>query len=220
MAALRRLVPLAALGLIVAAFVVGRDVREGLAIEPTPAGLKAWIGTLGWRGVLAFVAVVTFRQFLLVPAAVVLTVGGLAFGVPLGTALGTAGIVASAVMKFSLARTMGRAWLAPRLDPDSALARRLARLGPALVGAATAYPVGPLSPFHWAAGLSSMRFVPFLVVVILASPVRAFAYSLFGSALLDADWTEFVAIAGGLLVATGIPLLHGGFRRWVFGRDA
>ena len=43
-----------------------------------------------------FIVALTFRQLLLIPAAVLLTVGGACFGVALGTALGSAGITLSA----------------------------------------------------------------------------------------------------------------------------
>lgn len=216
MAARRHLLPLVAIAFVVAAVVVGRDVRETLAVDPTPAGLKVFLAGLGWRGLAVFVGVVVFRQFLFVPAVVILTVGGLCFGVPLGTALGALGIVVSAGMKFGLARAVAHAWVAPRGGGAPDLERRLERVGPLLIGVSTAYPIGPLSPLHWAAGLSSLRFAPFLAVVIAAAPLRAFACSLFGATLLEGQGSRFWLVIVGSLVALALPLAHRGFRRWLF----
>jgi uncharacterized membrane protein YdjX (TVP38/TMEM64 family) len=215
----RRLLPVVVLGLIAIAFVVGRGVREGLAVDPSPAGLQAWIAGLGWKGPAAFLTVLTFRQFLLLPSAVLLTAGGLCFGVAAGTALGGAGVALSAAMKFFLARLAAREWIERRTGARSrALAARVERLGPLVVGVATAHPAGPLSPFHWGAGLSSMAPVAFLVAVLLAAPVRAFVFSLLGSTLLDVRSPDFLVASAVLLVVALGPLVHPGVRRWLFGR--
>jgi uncharacterized membrane protein YdjX (TVP38/TMEM64 family) len=211
-----RVVPLVAVGVIVAAFAIGYDVRQDLPRELTPAALRGWIGGLGWKGAAAFLAVVVFRQFLFVPAAVILAVGGLCFGVPLGTALGATGIILSAAMKFSLARGIAQGWAADLPREWAGLARRIERTGPLLIGAATAYPFGPLSPLHWAAGLTSLRFLPFLAVVLAAAPVRALALSLLGARLAETRGPIFACVTLGFLAATLLPLAHPGVRRWLF----
>ena len=42
-----------------------------------------------------------------------------------------------------------------------------------------------LAPFHWGAGLSSIRFTRSSSAIVLGAPVRAFAFSAFGAALVD-----------------------------------
>jgi len=79
-------------------------------------------------------------------------------------------------------------------------------------------PARPLSPLHWAAGLSTLRFAPFIAVVVLAAPVRAFACSLLGATLLDGGGPAVRIVTGGTLLALVVPLLHPGFRRWLFAR--
>jgi uncharacterized membrane protein YdjX (TVP38/TMEM64 family) len=215
---MRRLVPFALLAVIAAAFWVGQDLRGRLPGDPSPAALQAWIVGLGWKGVAAFVAVMTFRQFLFVPSAIVLTVGGLCYGAVLGTLLGMAGIVLSAVLKFTLARRIGQGWMAPGAAGErQGFARRLERLGPAVIAGSTAHPLGPLSAFHWAAGLSAITPGVFLAAVALGAPVRAFAYALFGSALLDTHSPHFVAVSAVLTVVVLLPLLHPATRRAIFG---
>jgi len=211
------LVPLVALGILIA---LGIVARRQLGIEASLEGIKTWVQDLGWYGPLAYVAVVVFRQLLALPAALVLLVGGICFGGVLGTVLGTIGVVVSGLMKFGIARTVGREWLRARLGTGfERLDRRIAKVGPALVGLGTAYPVGPLSPLHWAAGLSSVSLAPFALALALGAPVRASAYSFLGASLLDVRSPVFVASSVALAIAVALPLALPGFRRRLFALD-
>jgi uncharacterized membrane protein YdjX (TVP38/TMEM64 family) len=93
---------------------------------------------------------------------------------------------------------------------------RIDRLGPIVVGLSTAHPFGILAPFHWGAGLSSIRFAPFVLALVLGAPVRAFAFSAFGAAILDPATPEFRAICLGLGSVAVLPLLIPGVRRKLF----
>lgn len=201
--------PFGLVAFVVLAFALGRWARTALPAELTAASIQTWVAGLGWSGVLAFLGVLVFRQFLFLPAAIVLPVGGLCYGVVMGTALGAFGIVLSALMKFGVARTFGRDWLHERMGPRlRTFEQRVERLGALAVGAATAHPIGPLSPVHWAAGLTSLRAVTFVAAVMLGAPVRAFAYSFFGSTLRDTASPEF-QVASVVLAATIILPLVG-----------
>src|SRR5262245_36318280 len=196
-----------AFGVLLALTVValaGWALRTRLGLGTSAAEIEATVHALGWRGPVLFFALVTFRQFLALPAAVVLSVGGLCFGAVHGTLLGAAGIIVSGLGKFAVARTVGRPWLGARLAP---LEARVERLGPAVIGISTAHPFGILAPFHWAAGLSSLRPLPFAVALCLGAPVRAFAYSAFGATLGDTATTEFRIAAGALVAELLMPLL-------------
>jgi uncharacterized membrane protein YdjX (TVP38/TMEM64 family) len=194
-------VGLGALAVVAAA---GYYVRSHLGLVGSPAELAAMVQGLGWRGHALFLALVTFRQFLAIPAGVILAVGGLCFGVALGTLLGAAGIVVSGLGKFGLARTVGRRWLGARLGR---LERRAQRLGPMVIGVSTAHPFGVLAPLHWAAGLSPVRPASFALAVCLGAPVRAFAYSAFGATLTDVGTPAFWIAALALVAAVVLPLL-------------
>jgi len=208
-----RIVPLLILGGLVAAGIVAR--RE-MGIEGSLAGIQGWVQQLGWWGPIAYVFVVVFRQFLALPAALVLLVGGLCFGGAAGAALGTTGIVLSGLMKFGIARAIGRDWLQTRLGARfEAIDARVKRLGPTLVGLGTAYPVGPLSPFHWGAGLSSISLGSFALALVLGAPVRASAYSFLGASMLDA-WSPVFIVTASLLVLALLPLASARFRRRLF----
>ena len=217
---MRRLAPVVILVLVALAFAVGRGVREGLGIEPSLAAIQAWVVGLGWKGYVGLVGALIFRQFLLLHSAVLLTVGGLSFGVALGTALGALGVTLSAAMMFVLARLAGREWVERRMR-GRALGE-VEHLGPVVVGVVTAHPAGPLSLFHGGAGLSPMSAAGFLIAVALGAPIRAFIFSLFGSALLDTSSPSFLIASAVLLLVVVAPLAHPGVRRWAFrraGRD-
>jgi uncharacterized membrane protein YdjX (TVP38/TMEM64 family) len=211
-----RFVLLLALTVVAAATILA---RRQLGIEVSVAGVQAWVQDLGWYGPLAYVAVVVFRQFLAIPAALVLVVGGLCFGGALGALLGTIGVVVSGLMKFAIARSVGREWLRARLGDGFARAeKRIVKLGPVLVGIGTAYPVGPLSVFHWGAGLSSISLASFAVALVLGAPVRASAYSFLGASMLDVRSPAFL-VTSSLLLATLLPLTLPRVRRLLFALD-
>ena len=211
------LVPLAGIAALVT---LGIVARRQLGIEASLDGVQAWVQGLGWYGPPAYVAVVVFRQLLALPAALVLLVGGLCFGGLLGAVLGTIGVVVSGLMKFGIARAVGREWLRARVGAGfERLDARIATLGPALIGLGTAYPVGPLAPLHWAAGVSSISLASFALALALGAPIRASAYSFFGASLLDVSSPAFVASSVVLLVALALPLALPGFRRRLFAID-
>jgi uncharacterized membrane protein YdjX (TVP38/TMEM64 family) len=208
------------LGLIAGLTFAGYRLRAHLGLGSSLADLQAAVQDLGWRGPGVFLALVTFRQFLAIPAALLLAAGGLCFGVALGTLLGAAGIIVSGLGKFGIARAVGRRWISVR--PGGRLARleaRVQRLGPGMIGLSTAHPLGILAPFHWAAGLSAVRLAPFALALCLGAPVRAFAYSVFGATLVDPGTPAFWVAALGLAAVIVLPLLIPGVRARVMARD-
>jgi uncharacterized membrane protein YdjX (TVP38/TMEM64 family) len=186
-------------------------------MELSPAGIHDAVTRLGWRGPVVFFLLTTFRQFLAIPSWLLLPVGGLCFGPALGTALGAGALVVSGCIKFALARRLGRAWLRARLGAHfDHLERRVDRLGPVVIGLSTAHPLGVLAPFHWGAGLSSIPFTSFVVAIVLGAPVRAFAFSTLGAALVDPSTTEFLTVSVTLAAVALLPLLHPAVRRRLF----
>jgi uncharacterized membrane protein YdjX (TVP38/TMEM64 family) len=214
---MKRSLPLLLLALVVAAFVLGRTLRDRFGVELEPESVHVWVAGFGWKAPAIFIALVVFRGFLLLPSIVVLLAGGLCFGAPLGTILGTAGIWLSGLMYFVLARGIGREWIRRRFGKRLArFEHRVERAGPLIVALVTAYPGGPMSPFHAAAGLSSIRLGPFVVAVAVGGVIRAFAYSYFGSTLLDLGSMRFYAAAAIIAAVTILPFIHTGLRRRLF----
>jgi len=218
---MRRHRPLLLLLGIAALLLLARALWSRLGIDPTPAGVHTWVSSLGVWAPVVFVAVVAGRHGLALPSALVLTVGGLCFGTPLGTALGAVGIVISGVIMFAVGRWAGADWVREHLGPRFAVAEeRLRRTGPTLVAVATAYPIGPLTAFHVGAGLASVRITPYVAALVLGAPVRAFAYSWVGSQLLDTGSPEFWMAMATLAAVLLAPLAFPSVRRWLFGGAA
>jgi uncharacterized membrane protein YdjX (TVP38/TMEM64 family) len=220
---MRRYVPRLIVVLIVGLFVAGSVARAQLGVEFSQESIQALVAGLGWKAIAVFVGLVTFRTFLFLPSAVVLPVGGIVFGAKLGTLLGAIGILGSALYSYGLARSLGREWFRPYFgEAVDAFHRRASAAGPLVVGFATAHPAGPMSAAFWGAGFASLRAVSFILAVVVAAPIRAFALSFFGSTLLD-PWTPRFWLATLVLIAVGlVPLAHPGVRARllrVAGRD-
>jgi uncharacterized membrane protein YdjX (TVP38/TMEM64 family) len=215
---MRRAVPLVLLLALAGLVAAGGTLRTRVGVELSPESVRTYVLGLGLTAQVVFVGLVVFRNFLLLPSMVVLTAGGLAFGSALGTLLGAVGILLSGLMKFGVARAVGREWLRSHAGETlRRFERRLERTGPVVIGLTTAHPMGPMSPFHWAAGLSSIAWLPFTVAVGLAGLVRAFAYAFFGSTLLEPGSAGFYRATAVLVAAALLPLAHRGVRAWIFG---
>ena len=221
---MRRYFPLILVAFTAGLFLAGQIVRSRLGIELSQESIRALVDGLGWKAGALFVGLVAFRQFLFLPSAVVLPVGGIVFGAELGTVLGATGILASAVLKYSIARALGREWFRPWFGAAvDAFERRAAAAGPMVVGLATAHPAGPMSPVFWGAGFAALPVVSFVLVVAVTAPVRAFAYSFFGSTLLEPGSPRFWVASIVLATAALAPLAHPAVRARLMraaGRDA
>lgn len=211
-------VPLLLVAFVVVIFIAGSIARGQIGVEMTLESIQQWVGSLGWEAPLIYVVLVIFRQFLLLPSALLLPVGGLCFGVLAGTALGTAGIILSGIMKYAIARRIGgdavEGWFGVRFQQ---FRRHLDRGGPVVVGLITAHPMGPMSWAHWGAGLSSIPLTTFAVAVAAGALLRTAAFALVGSTLLTPGSPQFFFASAVLLAAVVIPLAHRGLRRRLFG---
>ncbi|MGE4608779.1 MAG: VTT domain-containing protein [Myxococcota bacterium] len=214
---MKRYLPISLAALVVAAIFAGSAVRDQLGIHYAPESLQAYFTGLGSLAPVVFVAIMAFRSLLLLPSMLVLTVGGLVFGAPLGTVLGALGIAISGSMMFFIARAIGRDWVRHRLgDRFQGLEEKVEVMGPVVIGLTTAHPMGPMSPFHWAAGVSSIRAERFLVALGLGGLVRAGACAYFGSTLLNIGSRDFYLSTSLMLAMVVLPLLHPGLRKKIF----
>jgi uncharacterized membrane protein YdjX (TVP38/TMEM64 family) len=213
----RRYGPLGLVLFVVLAVALGRMARTQMGIEGSADSLRSYVMGLGLVGPVVFVGIVTFRQFLLLPSALVLTAGGLVFGTLPGTVLGAAGIFFSGAIGFGASRWLGRDWIQRYLGARAeAFERHMERAGLAIVGLMTAHPMGVMTPVHWGAGLTRIPLLPFLLVIALTALVRAFAYGFLGAMLLEPGGRVYLAM-GVLLLLALAPLAHGGLRRRLTG---
>jgi uncharacterized membrane protein YdjX (TVP38/TMEM64 family) len=219
--ALRWALPIALLLLVAAAFAAGVGLRSDLGIEWSVESVRAWVLSLGVKAPVIFVGLVTFRQFLLLPSAVVLTAGGLLFGALAGAVLGGVGIVLSASLLFFLARLLGDGWVRPRMHARfPSFERRAETAGPLLIGLMTGHPMGVMTPFHLGAGVSGISWLAFVGVVLLTGPVRAASYALLGAHLLEVGSAGFWLASAAMLAVVLLPLAHPVVRARIFSRSA
>jgi uncharacterized membrane protein YdjX (TVP38/TMEM64 family) len=197
---------------------LGYVVRDRLGMELSPTGVQEAVARLGWYGPGVFFGLVLFRQFLGIPSWLILPAGGLCFGTALGTVLGAAGLIVSGCMKFGIARWAGRPWFRAHLGEWFArVEHHVDRLGPVVIGLSTAHPLGILAPFHWGAGLSSIRFAPFAIAILLGAPVRAFAFSALGARIVDRHEPDFLLACVGVAAVVLLPLAIPAVRRRIWG---
>ncbi len=211
---MRNVLPIALIFLVAGGFYVGGALRADLGIEWSAQAVQAFVLGLGLKAPFIFLGLVTFRQFFFLPSGVVLTAGGLLFGAALGTLLGGTGIVLSALLLFFLARGMGSGWVNSRFqDRFRSFERRARTAGPVVVGLMTGHPMGVMTPFHLAAGISGVSWLVFLVVVLVAGPIRRVTYDYMGANLLDVGSARFWLASALLVVLALLPLAHPKVRR-------
>lgn len=187
------------------AFAVTLGTREGVALDP--ARLREWIESQGWRAPLVFVLAAALRIFLVLPSWVVMSAGGLLFGVVGGTLFGTVGFTLGSLLVFGLARALGREAVEGRLS--GGLARMDAYLrarGARWLGFYTVLPVSPLTPAHAAAGLSGMSGRSFVAGVALGLLPRTFLFSIFGDTLASGDAGRISLALAAVVLAAALGL--------------
>jgi len=206
----RRLLTLA----IVGAILVGAQfLREKMGIEWSASSIQQAVENFGPMVPIAYVLLVMFRQALVLPSMLLLTTAGLLFGAPLGTLLGAIGITLNAFTLFTGARLLGRDWVEPRLRARYPQFEKHAKTaGPWVIALMTGHPMGVLTPFHFAAGVTRMTWLAFLAGVGPASIVRAACYSFLGANLLDPGSQGLWLASGILVVVALLPLAHPGLR--------
>ncbi len=225
---MRRALPLALIALIIGLFIIGREIRAGFdfhismeSVAEAQASLqevRGWVLELGWIAPAIFVGMLTFRYFLFLPSALILTVGGLAFGALPGMLLGAVGILLSALVHFCIGRFAGRELLQSWFGGEfGRLNAPIERLGLWVVGLGTAHPAGSMGILHVAAGLTSISMLGFLVAVAATAPLRAGAYAFLGATMVEMEWWVSVLVAAGMLLVVILPLLHPGVRARLLG---
>ena len=65
-----------------------------------------------------------------------------------------------------------------------------------------------MTPFHLGAGLTAVALSSFVLAVAFTAPLRALAYSFFGSTLLEFGTPRFWIATAVLVAAMLLPLLH------------
>lgn len=197
-----------------AGLAAAQALRQALGIEWSAESIQSTVAGYGVWAPVAFVALTSVRQVLVLPSLLILTSAGLLFGAGLGTLFGGLGIALNACVLYATARFMGRAWVLARIRAHWPQFETHARtIGPPFLAIDTAHPWGVLTPVYFAAGVSGIGALVFVLSVGPAALVRAAFYSFLGAQLLDVGSPDFW-LATSLLVLAGVaPLAHPGLRR-------
>lgn len=204
-------------------------IAGGLLVSAVSLACWAWTqGEMSWSreviaeyiagyGILSrgvYVAVMAVRPFLLTPFWVMVAVGGALFGTGEGILLAALGASLQGVFFFTTARVLGRDMVARHIGGRArAVIDVLGERGPRYLAGLLPIPGMPLSATFAAAGLSSMRFPPFLVAVVVGLFPRTVLYSFCGESFAEGHW---VRLAFGVTVAAIVACFAFKFRRELF----
>lgn len=206
---------------VVAFLLAAGQVRDQIGLELNSESIQRTVGELGLLAPLGYVMLTMFRQVFALPSMLVLTSGGLLFGAPMGTLLGGIGVTLNAFTLYVVARMAGRDWVLPKIHarwPDFEARSKTA--GPWVIALMTGHPMGVLTPFHFAAGVTGIAAHVFLASVGPAAVFRAGCYSFLGANILEPGSSGLWIASGVLVVAAVLPLLHPGLRaRLLSGRS-
>ena len=203
--------------LFAAIIVVASYLRDALNIEMSPTGLRDWVVNSGPIGPIVCVLLVMFRLLLGLPSHLALLMPGLCFGAALGTLYATLGLLGSGILVFLLARYSGRDMIEARTSERyMALMRNLTGVkGAAALTALMAYPLTPLLPTQTVIGMTPMRFIVYVITVLVAGVIRAACYSYFGNSLISGGAQPVLEATLLMALVIGVPLLIPQSRQWL-----
>ncbi len=170
---------------------------------PDPEALRTSISASGVTGLTLFVAGYVVCSLLVAPKGVLSIAAGLAWGLLPGVGLVMVGALLGATAAFWVGRWLGR-------DAVSRLAgRHLDRLddlidqsGVATIVVARLIPVIPFTVINYAAGLTAIRFGPYLLGTAIGIIPGTIAYVALGAYGTQPGSWEFAAAVGAFLVLT------------------
>lgn len=193
-------------------------VYSRVGFDLDPRSVRDRIAEFGILAPAIYVGVATLRIFLGLPSGVVMSAGGLLFGVWGGLAFGFVGFMANSLLSFALARGLGRDAVAARLRGRARFVDEVVtRRGAPWMALYTAVPVSVLTPVHMAAGLSGMAVATFALAAGVGLAPRVMLYSVFGDAVASGEWGRIALAVAAIGVAGGLGTLA--VRRWT-GTDA
>ncbi|WP_426450311.1 TVP38/TMEM64 family protein [Paenibacillus sp. S-38] len=149
----------------------------------TPQGVRDTIVGFGVWAPLLYIAVYTVRPLFFFPATVLCLAGGLAFGPYWGTVYTIFGFTGDSVLVFLLARRYGARFIRVPEGGIRQWQERLAGRGFLTVASLRLIPIVPFDVVSLAAGLSPIRFLPYLAGTVLGTIPVTFAYSFLGDHL-------------------------------------
>jgi len=208
-------------GMLIILLMLGRAFADYFGIEfnlELVKDFQIWIDSLGWRGPLAYVFLIIVRLFIGLSTHVVLTLGGVAFGLVEAIVWGGIGLTLSGIVQYGLGYYLGSTWVTKRLgERNEQLQQILSRSGVPALFLITVHPLGPQSPMTIVAGAIRFHFAKFVATMVVAAPIRASIYALLGASALDLNLRGITLITLGFIVIAVLPFLHPKTRKLLSG---
>jgi len=178
-------------------------IGAAVVLPHSPAELRNVVLAAGAAAPLVLLAAWVVLTPVLFPGPVLAAAGGLAFGAVGGTALAWCGAVLGGLAAFSVARTLARGAVEPRVRRSPRLQRvnaLLERRGLAAILAARLMPGVPASGLHYAAGVSSVRRSAFTAAIAIGALLRTTPYALLGDGLATGSAVPLIAAAASVVI--------------------
>ena len=168
---------------------------------------QIWIKNLGIYAPLIFILLVTFRIFIGLSSHIVLIIGGLVFGSIGGIFLGAIGLSLSAVFFYFIGKSLGKNWFKNKFKKTHLIIEEKINLyGLLSVFLITAHPLGPQTPINFAAGVMNLPIMKYVLIILIATPIRATFYSILGATILTLSITKIIMVTFGLILIGLLPI--------------
>ncbi|AFU01898.1 TVP38/TMEM64 family protein [Nocardia brasiliensis] len=172
---------------------------------PSPQQIQDWAGSVGPVFPLLFFVVHALVTVAPIPRTVFTVSAGLLFGPVLGIALAVGATTVSAALAILLVRALDREQVASRLTHPAvrAVDDRLRRRGWLAVGSLRLIAAVPFSVINYCAGLSSIRFWPYMIATLLGVLPGTVGTVILGDALTGNTHPAMIVFSC-VLIAIGI----------------
>ncbi|WP_035186515.1 TVP38/TMEM64 family protein [Alteribacter aurantiacus] len=188
--------------LLVGLYVVNQEV-----LNVSPEWLREWILSFGWFAPVVYIIAYTFRPLILFPASVLSITGGLAFGPLFGTLYTLIGASGSAAVAFLVARKLGKNIAGKEWKgKGEVIQTQLEKRGFFYVLVLRLIPLFNFDLISYAAGVSKVRFSPFLFATIIGMTPGIFAFTFLGSSFVDGGASTWILAIGLFFIVMLVPL--------------
>lgn len=174
-----------------------------------PETIRNLILSLGYWGPLLYIVCNTIRPFFFFPAAILGIAGGLAFGPVWGTIYLVIGTVCGAALCFGTARCLGhdrlKLWTKGTFLEE--LDHQVTNHGFRTVLLLRLAPVIPWDVVSFLAGLSKVRFWPYVLATLVGSVPGAIAFSYFGNVMVQSLFMAAVVAVSIILISFFLQVL-------------
>src|SRR3989338_4769078 len=147
--------------------------------------LRNYLRDSGWQGYMMFVVLFLSSIPLPIPSSPLILAGGYVYGVVIGSLLSLVGMVIGASISFFLIRRFGKPLLEKMVDSVhiAHFNHLLAKRGPMIALISYAVPLFPTDAVHLILGLTKIRYVTFLGILIVGHIPRFFIMNTLGNDL-------------------------------------